>query len=153
MPSRTEKGTISALISLALCSRSRFAKLVEVPQENAQLEIRPDFCVASGYLFPIVIQKKVHRIGRIHIVQNDVRIIHREPAETQSISPVRHVVCVLQRCGRRRASATKGLNNRVILNPYRGHFAVDVRRRQNLLQIQNQIVSFGLHATRDEGVR
>src|SRR5271154_4590335 len=107
-----QKGrTISASVNLALCSRSRFAKLVEVLQENAQLEIRADSCVASGHLFLVVIQKKVHRIGGIHIVQNDVRIINREPAETQPVSPIRHVVCVPQLSCRCRAGATKGLDN------------------------------------------
>ena len=44
------------------------------------------------------------------------------------------------------AAAAEGLNDRIIGDADRGDFTVDMRGREDLLQIQNQVVFLGLHA-------
>src|SRR2546423_319147 len=80
---------------------------------------------------------------RVHVNQDHVRVCHGELAEAKLISAVCHVIAWL-RCLHR--TVPKGLHNPVSLNPDLRDTSFDVRRRQDLLRVEDQVISGGTNA-------
>jgi hypothetical protein len=130
------------LVLFTLGHRFHCAQLVEVLHVDAQLKIGRDFRISGRHLLLVAIQIEVQWIGRTHIVPGYVRVIHRQFAEAQSISLIGHIVPVRHLGAGLGIGAAECLDDRIFLDAHRRHFAVDMRRRQELLEVQKQIVFF-----------
>src|SRR5258706_15986848 len=93
-----------------------------------------------------MIQKEIERIFWIHVDDDQIRIVHDQLAEAETIVFVGHVISganIFHRLGIRTA---KNLNNVLAFNSYRDKLALNMGSRQYLFEIKNQIVPLSFHA-------
>src|SRR5712671_8049266 len=93
-----------------------------------------------------MIQKEIERIFWIHVDDDQIRIVHDQLAEAETIVFVSHVVSsanIFHRLGIRTA---ENLNNVLAFESYGDHLALNMGRRQDLFKIKDQIVLLSLHA-------
>src|ERR1700737_1922443 len=93
-----------------------------------------------------MIQEKIEWIIWIHVDEDQIRIVHGQLAEAETIVLVGHVISgadIFHRLGIRTA---QNLNNLVAFNSYGNHLAFDMGRRQDLFKIKDQVVLLSLYA-------
>jgi hypothetical protein len=120
-------------------------QLVVVTHVNAKPKARSFLRISRHELLAIVVEIEVERITGIHVDQNHVGVTHRQLPETKLIFAICHVI----RCRHPLKPAllmANRLDDLTVLRVYLRHLSEDVRRRQNLLWIKNQIVLFHFHA-------
>ena len=102
-----------------------------------------------------MIEKEIERIGRIHIDQGHLSVVHQHLSKLQPIFPKSHVVSRRHFTPGRHwqfpahlfavahllvGQRAEGLNDVLPFQPNRGYCPVDVRGRQNLRGIEDEIV-------------
>src|SRR4029077_1449209 len=121
-------------------------KLVIVFYVNAQAGVRRKFCIARRKLFFVSIQEEIEWVVWIHVDQDQIRIVHEQLAEAETLVLVGHVISganIFHGFGIRTA---EDLNNVVAFNSYGDDLAFNMRRRQDLFEIKDQIVLLSFYA-------
>src|ERR1700721_1003240 len=92
-----------------------------------------------------MIQEEIERIIWIHVDEDQIRIVNDQLAEAETIVLVGHVIPRTDIFYWLSIRTAKNLNNFVTFNSYGDHLAFNMRRRQNLFKIKDQIVLLSLH--------
>ena len=119
-------------------------KLVIVFYEHAQARVRHNFCIARRKLFFVMIQEEIEWIIWIHVDEDQIRIVHDQLAEAETIVLVGHIISGADIFNRFDIRTAKNLNNVVAFNSYGDHLAFNMGRRQDLFKIKDQIVFLSL---------
>src|SRR5947208_16473993 len=110
---------------------------------DPQSESGCDLGIPCDQLILVVFEVEVEWVTRIEIDQDHVGVSHGEFAEAKLVSAVCHVIACAS--GSRRARA-KDLNYPVTLNMDLIHMALNVRRRKNLLRVEDEVIAVGTNA-------
>src|SRR5579864_56775 len=121
-------------------------KLVIVFYIHSQAGVRRNFCIARRKLFFVVIQEEIEWIIWIHVDEDQIRIVHQQLAEAETIVLEGHVISRANIFHRLGIQTSKDLNNSLAFDSYRYHLAFNMGRRQDLLKIKDQIVLLSMHS-------
>src|ERR1017187_3474044 len=92
-----------------------------------------------------MIQEEIEWIIWIHVDEDQIRVAHDQLAKAEAIVLVGHVIPGADIFNRLDIRTAKNLNNFVTFNSYGHHLALNMRRRQDLFKIKDQIVLLSPH--------
>src|SRR5579864_8615601 len=120
-------------------------QLVKVFNEHAQAGVQRNFGITRRELFFVMIQEEIEWIIWIHIDEDQIRVVHDQLAEAETIVLIGYVIPGAYIFHRLDIRAAKNLNNILAFHSYGDHLALDMGRGKDLFKIKDQIVLFSLH--------